>query len=440
MAKHNTLTELFSAIANAIRAKGKTTAEIVADDFPEAIENLKGGTSSSEVTAGKAQVLEGYTTITNDSADEIAEGTMPNNGATGTTLNAGGSYTIPAGYTSGGTVTANSLSSQTGVQSGKTAIGAAQVLTGYEGWVNGNRVTGTMADNGATGTTLAINGTYTIPAGYTSGGTVTQSITTKAAATITPSTSSQTAVAAGTYCSGAITVGAIPSQKAAATYNTSTSDQTIAASQWLSGAQTIKAVTTSNIDAGNIKKGVVVTVGDGNSSTRIKNVTGTYTTVSSGQSALTAGVLLSGYSGFANGGGEVKGTMTLRNYAQTGYTSTPSGQTTGTFCLFRMNGATCEVIPAYGFYNQWSWNTPIKCALSAQAAKTVTPSTSAQTAVSAGYYTTGAVTVAAIPNQKSDSGNTKLNGSTQTKSFAAGYYANAHGATVDYYSPTTSSY
>ena len=36
--------------------------------------------------------------------------------------------------------------------------------------------------------------------------------------------------------------------------------------------------------------------------------------------------------------------------------------------------------------------------LSKQAAKTVTPSTSAQTAVAAGKYTTGAVKVAAIPN------------------------------------------
>lgn len=430
MAKHNTLTELFSAIANAIRAKGKTTAEIVADDFPEAIENLKGGTSSSEVTAGKAQVLAGYTTITNDSADEIAEGTMKNvSGSSTITLTSADSRKVVAndndtgdagglwattnsdgvvrlcmripeyGYYYGGHILAMPLS-----KFGNAA--ASQVLSGATFTSSAGITSGTMPNNGATGTTLAINGSYTIPAGYTSGGTVSQSVTTKAAAT----------------------------------YNTSTSDQTISASQWLSGAQTIKAVTTSNIDAGNIKKGVVVTVGDGNSSTRIKNVTGTYTTVSSGQSALTAGVLLSGYSGFANGGAEVKGTMALRNYAQTGYTSTPSGQTTGTFCLFRMNGATCEVIPAYGFYNQWSWNTPIKCALSAQAAKTVTPSTSAQTAVSAGYYTTGAVTVAAIPNQKSDSGNTKLNGSTQTKSFAAGYYANAHGATVDYYSPTTSSY
>lgn len=76
--------------------------------------------------------------------------------------------------------------------------------------------------------------------------------------------------------------------------------------------------------------------------------------------------------------------------------------------------------------------------LSTQAAKTVTPSTSAQTAVAAGKYTTGAVTVAAIPHQKSDSGNVTLTSSSATKSYDAGYYANAHGATVPVYDGTVS--
>ena len=65
--------------------------------------------------------------------------------------------------------------------------------------------------------------------------------------------------------------------QAAATYNTSTSDQTIAAGKYLAGAQTIKAVTTENIDAGNIKPGVTMKVGDANNSGRIKNVTSTMT-------------------------------------------------------------------------------------------------------------------------------------------------------------------
>ena len=35
-----------------------------------------GGVSSDDVTAGKAQVLKGYKTVTTDSDDEIAEGTI----------------------------------------------------------------------------------------------------------------------------------------------------------------------------------------------------------------------------------------------------------------------------------------------------------------------------------------------------------------------------
>ena len=64
--------------------------------------------------------------------------------------------------------------------------------------------------------------------------------------------------------------------KAAATYNTSTNNQTIAPGQYLTGTQTIRAVTTSNITAANIRKGVVVKVGDAGSSGRIINLTGTY--------------------------------------------------------------------------------------------------------------------------------------------------------------------
>ena len=118
--------------------------------------------------------------------------------------------------------------------------------------------------------------------------------------------------------------GTIPT-KEAATYNTSTADQTINSGQYLGGNQTIKAVTTENIDAGNIKKGVVVKVGDANNAGRIKDITGTYTTVSSGQTAVTAAALRKGYSGFANGGAEVKGNMTEKAAAT--YYATTSEQT-----------------------------------------------------------------------------------------------------------------
>lgn len=88
-------------------------------------------------------------------------------------------------------------------------------------------------------------------------------VTKQAAKTITPSTSSQTAVASGVYTTGAVTVAAIPSTyvkptatKAATTYTPSTSNQTIAAGTYCSGAQTVKG--DANLVAGNIKSGVSI--------------------------------------------------------------------------------------------------------------------------------------------------------------------------------------
>jgi len=167
--------------------------------------------------ATAADVLASKTFTNSTGVEQI--GTMVNRGAVSQALNAGGSYTVPAGYHNGsGTVAANSLASQTSA----TAI-ASQILAGITAWVNGIKITGSMSNQGAVSQSLGINGTYTVPAGYHNGsGKVTQSITTKGAATYTPGTAAQV----------------------------------IAAGQYLSGAQTISAV--ANLSAANIKKGVVV--------------------------------------------------------------------------------------------------------------------------------------------------------------------------------------
>ena len=60
-----------------------------------------GGVSSEDVTAAKAQVLSGYSTVTSDSDDEVVEGTMVNHGAVNQSLSINGSYTIPKGYHNG---------------------------------------------------------------------------------------------------------------------------------------------------------------------------------------------------------------------------------------------------------------------------------------------------------------------------------------------------
>ena len=93
-----------------------------------------GGAVELTGDAAAANVLSGKTFYNTD-PDTKVTGSMTNNGTVSPSgLNCGGSYTIPAGYHSGsGKVTANSLASQTGVDSGKTAVAAAQMLTGYQG-------------------------------------------------------------------------------------------------------------------------------------------------------------------------------------------------------------------------------------------------------------------------------------------------------------------
>ncbi len=93
--------------------------------------------------------------------------------------------------------------------------------------------------------------------------------------------SGQTAAAAGQLLSGysawvdgAEVKGNIPSQ-AAQTIHPSTNDQTISSSTYLTGTQTIKAVTTTNLTAENIKKDVVVKIGDSSDDDCVTSVTGT---------------------------------------------------------------------------------------------------------------------------------------------------------------------
>ncbi|WP_315074363.1 phage tail protein [uncultured Clostridium sp.] len=91
--------------------------------------------ASAEGNTIAAHVLAGDT-FSNDS-DTGVLGTMPNNGALNSNLNCGGTFKVPAGYTTGGTITANSLASQT-----SASADASKIAAGYSAWVNGNLVSG----------------------------------------------------------------------------------------------------------------------------------------------------------------------------------------------------------------------------------------------------------------------------------------------------------
>lgn len=157
---------------------------------------------TSDATATAAQILDGATAYVDG---ELVEGTMPNNGAVTETLDtATTSYTVPAGYHSGtGTVSVSletksatptkspqTISPSTGKLLSSVSVAAipaayqdvtgvtataADVLTGKViVSATGEEINGSMANNGTiSGTIDGLTATsYSVPAGYTSGGSV----------------------------------------------------------------------------------------------------------------------------------------------------------------------------------------------------------------------------------------------------------------------------
>lgn len=159
---------------------------------------------TSPVTAGAADVLANKVIVNADG--ETVAGTMTNNGAVTKTLDATSnnqSYTVPKGYHSGSgkvsivletksatpTKSAQTITPTSGKVLSSVSVAAipaeyittadadavaADILDDKTAYVKGVKVTGTMANNGAI--TKTIDGlsvtSATIPAGYTSGGTV----------------------------------------------------------------------------------------------------------------------------------------------------------------------------------------------------------------------------------------------------------------------------
>lgn len=157
----------------------------------------------SSVTAAASDVLAGKIFVT--SAGAVTTGEMPNNGAVNKTLTAQEqNYTIPKGYHSGTGSVSISPESKTAtptkaqqtisptagkvltsvivepipsqyVDTSTATATAEQILDGETAFVGGELVEGTMPNNGAT--SLELDGmqttTVSVPAGYTSGGSVT---------------------------------------------------------------------------------------------------------------------------------------------------------------------------------------------------------------------------------------------------------------------------
>lgn len=175
---------------------GKVLTSVIVEAIPSQY------VDTSDATATAAQILDDATAYVDG---DLVEGTMPNNGAVTETLDASKtSYTVPTGYHSGTgkvsvsletksatpTKSPQTISPSTGKLlssvsvaaipeayqdvTGVTAV-AADVLTGKViVSATGEKINGTMANNGTiSGTIDGLTATsYSVPAGYTSGGSV----------------------------------------------------------------------------------------------------------------------------------------------------------------------------------------------------------------------------------------------------------------------------
>lgn len=176
-----------------------TSGKVISSVTVNAIPDNYVDTTDATATAGT--ILEGETAYV---GSVKVEGTMPNNGAAEKTLTTTEtSYTIPEGYHNGeGTViivpetktvqpsrSEQNVTPTAGKVLSKVTVGAipanlidttdataeaSDILSGQTAYVNGVKVTGRMTNNAAVNGTIdgLTTTSYVVPAGYTTGGTV----------------------------------------------------------------------------------------------------------------------------------------------------------------------------------------------------------------------------------------------------------------------------
>lgn len=135
---------------------------------------------------------------------------------------------------------------------------ASEILSGKTAYVNKNKITGEMTNNGAVSGTISTKaGTYTVPAGYHSGlGSVSISSTEQAKIIATNIKSGITILGVeGTYSGEAVTAGSL----SATPYLTSKTYQPSDISKDYFSEVTVAAITVARSD--NAAGGVTVTIG-----------------------------------------------------------------------------------------------------------------------------------------------------------------------------------
>lgn len=338
---------------------GKVLSKVTVAAIPAAYQDV------SNVDATADDVLYGKTIVLANGTE--VEGTIPSKDSTDLTIS-DGTVTAPAGYydeaasltlativgstaITGTKKVTPSISRTSTAATGATNVGSGTASTsapssGYFVSVQSEANTGTLtatpsvttagygtaANHGIAGNTETVGAnasavTYiTVPGGsattpdtsitadpsisVSSGGLITATVSASESVTPTVSTGYVTSGTAGNISVSGSKTSQLTVQ-AAQTIYPSSSDQSISSGKYLTGAQTFKAVKLANLSAANIKDGAVVKVGDVDDDDRVTSVTGTFTdasTVSSGQTAATAGQILAGYSAWVDGA-EVQGSV-----------------------------------------------------------------------------------------------------------------------------------
>ena len=187
---------------------------------------------TTQKTVTSASMLSGTTALKNDGTD--ITGSITSKSSSDLTVS-GATVTAPAGY--------YASSASKSVASGSATTPATSITANPTISVDSNGLISATVS-----TTKSI--TPTVSAGYVSSGTA-------GTATVSGSATQQLTT------------------QAAQTIHPSTTDQTIASGKYLTGAQTVKGVLLTNLTAANIKKDVVVKVGDSTDDDCVTSVTGT---------------------------------------------------------------------------------------------------------------------------------------------------------------------